>query len=215
MTQTYSQARMLPGRSPVALVTAGLHVGAFLLFAGASGWVPTPRDVGPTLGFVIDRPTADPLVPPPPLPREASGSELLGESLPLPPEDSTDATLPTLPSAPAATVPVPAATGAGDPPAASPVETPLGYRVRRSQDLFYPAASLRLGEEGSVDVRVCTDAAGAVSGTPEVLRGSGHARLDAAAIAWAMAGLQFQPATRDGVPLAACKGFRLQFRLTR
>jgi hypothetical protein len=138
MTQTYSQARMLPGRSPVALVTAGLHVGAFLLFAGASGWVPTPRDVGPTLGFVIDRPTADPLVPPPPLPREASGSELLGESLPLPPEDSTDATLPTLPSAPAATAPVPAATGAGDPPAASPVETPLGYRVRRSQDLFYP-----------------------------------------------------------------------------
>ena len=215
MTQTYAQARILPGRSPVALVTAGLHVGAFLLFAGAVGWDRPILDPLPLEGIVIDEAPVEPALPPLPRPREATGSELLSEALPLPDYVVADTLLPTLPAGPVDTLEWP-----GQPPvagamAASPVETALGYRVRKSQDLFYPAASVRLGEEGNVDVRVCTDATGAVSGMPEVLRGSGHARLDAAAVAWAREGLHYQPATRDGVPFAACKGFRLQFRLTR
>jgi outer membrane biosynthesis protein TonB len=54
---------------------------------------------------------------------------------------------------------------------------------------------------------------GDLSGVPQVQRSSGHARLDAAALAWVREALTFTPATDDGVPVASCKGFRVRFAL--
>jgi TonB family protein len=94
------------------------------------------------------------------------------------------------------------------------VSTPLSFRERRAPREFYPAASLRMGEEGIAAIRVCVDAAGRVQGVPAVTSGSGHARLDAAAVTWARESLQFRAATENGVPVASCKAFRVTFTIT-
>ena len=91
--------------------------------------------------------------------------------------------------------------------------TALSYRTRRSTDDFYPPVSIRMAEEGAAVVRVCVGPAGELQGAPQVQRSSGHARLDAAAIAWAREALTFIPAAENGVPVASCKGFRVRFAL--
>jgi TonB family protein len=91
--------------------------------------------------------------------------------------------------------------------------TSLFYTALRSTDDFYPPASIRLGEEGVTQLRVCVSAAGTLQGRPVVTAISGRARLDAAAQAWASQALRFAPATQNGVPVDACKGFKVSFRL--
>lgn len=60
----------------------------------------------------------------------------------------------------------------------------------------YPATSRRLGEEGQVVLRVELDEQGSVSAA-RVVSGSGHARLDEAALA-AVKAWRCRPALRDG-----------------
>jgi periplasmic protein TonB len=91
--------------------------------------------------------------------------------------------------------------------------TPLTFTARRSSDDYYPAISIRLGEEGATTLRVCVGADGALQGAPQVSGSSGHARLDAAAVNWARDALVFRPATEGGGAVGACKGFRVSFML--
>jgi len=91
--------------------------------------------------------------------------------------------------------------------------TPLSYRSRRSTDEYYPPASIRMAEQGVAVVRVCVGAGGELQGVPQVEQTSGHPRLDAAAVSWAREALTFTPARENGVPVAACKGFRVRFAL--
>jgi periplasmic protein TonB len=65
----------------------------------------------------------------------------------------------------------------------------------------YPAQSRRLGEEGSVVLRVELDESGRVAST-QVKSSSGHARLDEAALA-AVRTWRCTPATRNGQPVRA------------
>jgi protein TonB len=91
--------------------------------------------------------------------------------------------------------------------------TPLQFSIVRSTDDYYPSQSLSLQEQGTAIVRVCVTPGGKLDGRPVIEGTSGSPRLDAAAISWAREALRFKPATRDGVAVAACKGFRVNFQL--
>lgn len=64
--------------------------------------------------------------------------------------------------------------------------------------LEYPLASRRLQEQGRVDVRLLVDARG-LPQQAQVVRSSGHARLDEAALA-AVRATRFKPYTENGMP---------------
>ena len=76
----------------------------------------------------------------------------------------------------------------------------------------YPRASLRLGEEGSVVLRLHVEVSGLV-GTVEILESSGFTRLDEAAAA-GVKSWKFRPATRDGLAIASLAPHRVTFRLS-
>ena len=75
----------------------------------------------------------------------------------------------------------------------------------------YPLASRRLGEEGTVVLRVRVSADGAVSQL-DVGSSSGSARLDRAALA-TVANWRFEPARRGHVAIAAAVEVPIIFRL--
>jgi TonB family protein len=91
--------------------------------------------------------------------------------------------------------------------------TPPEFRVTRSTDDYYPALSIRAGEEGIAQIRVCIAASGEISAAPTIAQSSGFRRLDAAALVWASEALRFTPATQNGQPIAMCKGIKVNFRL--
>ncbi len=102
------------------------------------------------------------------------------------------------------------------PPSGSVAQIPstaLQYSVVRPADDYYPSQSLSLQEQGTAVVRVCVTPAGKLDGRPAIESSSGSSRLDAAALSWAREALRFTPATRGGVAVAACKGFRVNFKL--
>ena len=87
----------------------------------------------------------------------------------------------------------------------------MGKNFPNSED-FYPAASKRLGEEGSVSVRVCVGPNGKLAEEPTIQESSGSARLDEGALKLAKAG-RYIPGTVDGVPTTDCFPFRVKFEL--
>ncbi|MGH8288124.1 MAG: energy transducer TonB [Steroidobacteraceae bacterium] len=81
-------------------------------------------------------------------------------------------------------------------------------------DSYYPDASRRLGEQGTVLVHMCIGAGGRVS-DPKVARSSGSSRLDRAALRYAQATSgHFRPETRNGVPVTVCTNLPVKFQLT-
>jgi protein TonB len=106
-------------------------------------------------------------------------------------------------------------TGTGTGTAIAPAVriTALQYRAVRPADDYYPPQSLRLEEEGTAIVQVCVAPSGKLEGAPVIQESSGSPRLDEGALKWAREALRFTPATRDGVPVSACKGFRVNFRV--
>jgi protein TonB len=80
--------------------------------------------------------------------------------------------------------------------------------VRRAD---YPAEARRRGWQGEVVLRVEVSAEGRADAVA-ILRSSGHAVLDEAALA-AVRLWRFRPATRGGVPVAAPADVPVRFRL--
>jgi periplasmic protein TonB len=77
---------------------------------------------------------------------------------------------------------------------------------------YYPAASMRLGEEGSSVVHACVGPNGKLSEEPTVAKTSGSARLDEGALKLAKAG-HYNPGTEDGKPVTKCINFSIKFQL--
>ncbi len=77
----------------------------------------------------------------------------------------------------------------------------------------YPAASRRLGEEGVVIVHVRIGRDGRVLAAT-LAQSSGHPRLDAAALAHALATWRFTPALAAGVAVEAIRDIKVDFRLS-
>ncbi len=81
---------------------------------------------------------------------------------------------------------------------------------------FYPAPSIRLGEEGVSVVRVCVDGNGRLTSEPSTAKGSGIARLDQAALKLARAGSgHYRATTEDGQPVNSCYPFGIRFQLKK
>ena len=75
----------------------------------------------------------------------------------------------------------------------------------------YPQLSLEAGEEGSVSIRAVVEASGQASSV-SLVRGSGHRRLDIAALSAAKK-YRFSPATQEGKPIRFVYTFNLNFRM--
>ncbi len=153
-----------------------------------------------------------PPVPSPPPPKPAP------KPAPRPsPASPTPASTPA-PPASAASSSGPAAAPAEAPASAAPSAAPITPAVSDLRSLGnppprYPSRALRRGYEGDVQLRILVLPNG-TAGQVEVMRSSGHAELDQAAMA-TVRSWRFQPARRGDTPI---KGYALQtiaFRLPR
>lgn len=66
----------------------------------------------------------------------------------------------------------------------------------------YPPVSVRLGEQGTVRLRIALDNGGHIRNV-DVEKTSGSARLDQAAVDWVAKHWRYTPATHDGKPVAS------------
>jgi TonB family protein len=79
---------------------------------------------------------------------------------------------------------------------------------------FYPAQSIRAGEQGVSAVWVCVDTKGRLTSNPSTFKSSGSARLDEAALKLARAGSgHFRASTEDGQPVNSCYPVGVRFQL--
>jgi len=77
----------------------------------------------------------------------------------------------------------------------------------------YPPIAVRLNQTGNVELKLQIDEYGNVT-EAAVEKSSGYESLDNAAIAWVVAHWRYEPATRDGKPIASTMNAKVTFRLT-
>lgn len=211
----------LPTHSPDALPAAARRAvlaGAALLHAGAF-WAllqldPVRRAVGEVLPITVDwiAPPAPATPPPPPPPPkrtpvvQPTKPVIVSEPVALPAEPAFVAPPPPpQPAEPAPVIAEPVVAAPAPPPPPPPAPpAPRTIAISAVQYLSppvlsYPPASRRLQEQGQVQVRVLVDARG-LPQQMSVIRSSGHARLDEAALATVRA-TRFKPYTENGTPL--------------
>ncbi|MBI2381641.1 MAG: energy transducer TonB [Gammaproteobacteria bacterium] len=105
-------------------------------------------------------------------------------------------------------------------PAAKPAPAPVPISAARSDLDYlanpapsYPALSRRLGEEGTVLLRVAVSASGE-AGVVDLERSSGHERLDQAALR-AVRRWRFEPARQAGAAVASVALVPVEFELKK
>jgi protein TonB len=209
------QASLLSGRQMILLGIIALHA---LIISALMTMRIMPDVQSPQVPLIgrIDPPREIPVPPPPEIPVTMAKPRVTMPQVPAPIVKFPDADVVAPYVAPVETGPVdpvPAQTGAGENPVPAIPATALQFRAVRPADDYYPRASLKLQEEGTAIVQVCVTPAGKLDGNPVIRSSSGSSRLDAAALKWAREALRFTPATRGGVAVAACKGFRVKFTL--
>ncbi len=214
------QAGVLTGRQMVMAVTIGLHVLAIMALMA------TRVIVGPG----EERRLLADFLPPDPVPIDLAPSlpgfddTMLDVIRPRRVTATVPVVVPSYYEEAGNTAPTAATEGAELPPAGNPNQsatgegahiapTALQFRAVRPADDYYPSESRTLNEEGVAIVKVCVAPTGRLDGRPIIDRSSGSPRLDRAAVTWAREALRFTPATENGVPVAACKGFRVNFTL--
>jgi len=216
MSAVVQQAGLATGRQMVLMATIGLHALVIAVMMTIKIRPDPVPDIPRLKVDVLTRTT----VQPPPEPQRLRDPEMRNFTpVDLPPNPPVFPRVATTVAPPPADtrswqVPdVPATSGGSSGAVTAPAPTELRFEAVRSTNEYYPATSLRLQEEGVAIVRVCVGPDGQLSGAPVVESGSGSRRLDAAAVAWTREALRFTPATREGRPVAACKGFRVRFNL--
>jgi TonB family protein len=211
------QASVLTGRQMVLAVTIGLHALAIMALM-------TVRTIIVPAANPPDRYLYEPLKEPEPViqrvPIAVEPSEIQYVA---PRPDVPDVRPVYTPEevfvAPADPVPVEEGAGRGSSEGARAgrgveiAPTALQFRAVRPSDDYYPSEAMTLGEEGIAIVKVCVGPTGRIDGKPTIDKSAGSPRLDRAAVAWAREALRFTPATENGVAVAACKGFRVNFTL--
>lgn len=204
-----SLAAMLSRHWLPLLLVAGAHA-ALLTLLGA----PLPPPAPPVLEVALL-----PAAPVPPLPaaprpapalRPVPRTEARARPVAVPaPAPSPAPAAPT----PAAPAPAPVAEAAAAPAPAEPVVTPprLDASYRGNAMPAYPTLSRRLGEEGTVLLRLFVKEDGTV-GEVELRRSSGFSRLDQAAIE-TVRRWRLIPARRGSEPFATWYTLPLEFNL--
>ena len=102
-----------------------------------------------------------------------------------------------------------------DPPPVTPQPQIVGVRPDPRHPLSKPEYSARMireGNQGTIEVEVFVQPNGRVADA-RVVKSTGFAELDLAAIAEAKRNWKLLPATRDGVPIAQWHRLRVTFRL--
>jgi len=211
------QASVLTGRQTVMAVTIGLHALAIMaLMATRTIVIPATNPPDRYLYEPVKEP--EPVIQKVPIAVDPSEIQYAAPKPDLPfvrPEYSPEEIF----VAPAEPVAGDEGAGRGNPEGeqsgrgAEIAPTALQFRAVRPSDDYYPSESMTLGEEGVAIVRICVAPTGRIDGKPTIDKTSGSPRLDRAAVAWAREALRFTPATAGGVPVAACKGFRVNFTL--
>ena len=197
-----------PRTAGIVFITV-LHTAAIYAFLSALNFVPKPTVPGVIEWRTIIEENKNPPLPPPeppsvPVPQEPI---VLPPTIELsidPPPSETALVLP--PPLPPVTPPRPA-----DPPATiTPARAIAGTHTIPE----YPILSRRLGEQGSVHLNLTIGEDGMVA-EAKLVRSSGFARLDAAAIEWVKRYWRYQPAMRGAMPVASMAEAIMQFRLDR
>lgn len=88
------------------------------------------------------------------------------------------------------------------PPAPLPIKRTIPALSRSAQKPDYPIGAIRAQEEGVTTLALCISSQGRVM-TASIASGSGHQRLDDAALKWVRT-QRFNPATENGSPVATC-----------
>lgn len=97
------------------------------------------------------------------------------------------------------------------PPPRNVKHASIGKGFPSSED-YYPAASKRLGEEGTPTIKVCVGPNGKLTEDPTIAQSSGSARLDEGALKLAKAG-RYNAGSVDGQVTTDCFSFRIKFEL--
>jgi protein TonB len=195
------------GRRTAILIAVGvLHVGlVWALIAGlASGLI---EKLPAEIKAEVIKPKEDKPPPPPPPPDLAKPPPPF---VPPPeiniatdtPPNAITAVQPNVPTPPAPP-PQPAATVAPTAP------KPIGRT--HSCDTYYPDASRRLNETGTVVVQYVVGADGSISNVT-VRTSSGSDRLDQAALSCVQSRFRSEPGTVDGKPVAVTTASAIQFK---
>jgi protein TonB len=196
-------------RTIVFAVIVGVHI--LLGWAFATGLATKViQTIAPPIKTEIIEEVKEQDTPPPPPPPEFERPPV---EVP-PPEVSIDIPVDTQQSTAITDVtdrPVPMAPPPPPPPRQVKHASIDQKRFPASED-YYPAASKRLGEEGSPTVHVCVGPGGKLTEEPTIATSSGNARLDEGAIKLAKAG-RYVSGTVDGQPTTDCLNFKVTFVL--
>jgi len=208
MAAVAAQRRPLGALGRMGMV-AGLHVAVLFVIARSLG-IGAPTEVPPPMVTEIYEETRPPEeVPRIPEPDVTTTRESV--VLPLVPVDQM-----AFESQDVITGPPPDAVFDNDPP---PITPPQVQMVGVRPDPHYPlskpqysARMIREGNQGTIDVEVYVMPNGRVADA-RVVKSTGFAELDLAAIAEAKRNWRLLPATRDGVPFAQWHRLRVTFKL--
>lgn len=206
-TQAMRPARTVRKPNVLTLAIVGaLHIAViYALYLGLSGQLPAIISRGPIKFVDVATP------PPPPLQPHVPQPKLVN---------------PTVPTIPKPDFPVDRDTGntgitevVAPPlhPATTDTTPPVIVAVHGIASTHtapdYPLIAVRLNQTGKVELKLSIDERGSVVAA-SVEKSSGYDLLDKAAIAWVMAHWRYEPATKDGKPLAATSDAVVTFRLT-
>lgn len=194
MQSTQPMKRFAMSRRGVAALVIAGHVAIIYIIATSLGFVEAPKFAEPMQTVIIDTPQTT--VEKPPTPKVELAEPQLDVPIPETPIE----------------VPVeepPVVTSTDVAPTESVPDAELA--VRRRVEPAYPPASRRVGEEGTVTVRVLVDERGR-AGEVRLAKSSGYSRLDEAAIA-AIRKWTFAPAMRGAQSVPAWTTVRVTFQL--
>jgi TonB family protein len=209
MNPSIHAAQVLPARAVLFLGIVGLHVLFAYLFA--SGLiVKITKVIAPDIIDVIPLkkeapPRPDDAAPTPP-PRFVAASD------PVVPDPVFDINMPSDTTISMPREPTIARDPVGSTAALPPPIRLIGRNVMPNTADYYPPSEIRLGNEGTAEIRSCVDASGRLDGTPTVEATSGRAPLDKAAVRLAQDG-KYARAVRGNEPVPNCYRFRVTFTL--
>lgn len=208
MSAHVAERRPLGALGRMSLV-AGLHVAVLFVIARSLG-IGAPIEAPPPLVTEIYEETRPPDEPPR-IPEPDVTTTRQSTVLPIVPIDDM-----AFEPQDVITGPPPDAVFDDDPP---PVTPPAAQLVGVRQDPRHPlskpqysARMIREGNQGTIDVEVYVMPNGRVADA-RVVKSTGFAELDLAAIAEAKRNWRLLPATKDGVPFAQWHRLRVTFKL--
>ena len=199
------QTSVKPKRSrSVVIVVVGIHI--FFIWALALGLAGTAVEQFQNIDAALIEDAVQDDAPPPPPPDFVPPPPVIA-----PPEITIDLT--TAPVVETTITQVVTEVPVEAPPPPPPPPTPARPTTSHAvTERDYPPISIRLQEQGTVQIRYLVTVSGEV-GDVEILESSGSDRLDQAAINMVQRRWKFEPATLNGVPVAVWQQAVVIFRL--